>query len=175
MKTRYFKNCTVTEDKKYSRSYGNKYSYSVSFIKTQEGSKWIELFTSSGGSLGKKDKTAKHFHAWAGIEITERTFNLRTKKQQAINAEYHKKYELDQKEKAEAYKKSLAEKFESLKTDFPEMIADIESGKVTINTSCKGSRGTAFYLVTKYNTMSKGVTFEQIRSIIRENYKHLSV
>jgi hypothetical protein len=76
--TTYFADVTITEDRQYSRSYGSPIDVKYAFA-TVNGN-WINLFDDCGSNYGKKMLSAKHLHEYTGTEITERTFNMRTKK-----------------------------------------------------------------------------------------------
>ena len=76
----YFANVTVSQDRKYSRSYGNPedVEYSLAIL---DGN-WITLYSGNCRYSEKKKVNAKHFHYFTGEIITERTFKMRLKKAQ---------------------------------------------------------------------------------------------
>ena len=71
-------NATVTKLREYSRSYGSEETKKVDFIKEFDNE--IQLFNYLGAHLRTMRKGTKLLKSFSGVEITERTFNSRTKK-----------------------------------------------------------------------------------------------
>ena len=71
-------NATITKLREYSRSYGALETIEVSFIK--EFNNEIQLFNSFGSHQRTMRKGTKLLKSFSGVEITERTFKSRTKK-----------------------------------------------------------------------------------------------
>lgn len=81
-KTTILANVTINADRKYSQSYGAPIDTNYAFAKVTGN--WITTYTATGVYLYKFMISAKHFHTYNGTEITERTFNMRTKKAKAL-------------------------------------------------------------------------------------------
>ena len=78
-------NATVTKLREYSKSYGSEETKKVDFIK--EFDKEIKLFNSFGAHLRTMRKGTKLLKSFSGVEISERTFKGRTKKNLQKNRE----------------------------------------------------------------------------------------
>ena len=77
-------NATVTKLKEYSKSYGAPENIEVSFIKEFDNE--IQLFNYLGSHLRTMRKGTKLLKSFYGVEITERTFKSRTKKNHCLSA-----------------------------------------------------------------------------------------
>ena len=73
-----FANATVTKLREYSQSYGSKETKKVDFIKEFDNE--IQLFNYLGAHIRTMRKGTKLLKSFSGVEITERTFKSRTKK-----------------------------------------------------------------------------------------------
>ena len=71
-------NATVTKLREYSKSYGAPEIIEISFIKEFDNE--IELFNCFGAHIRTMRKGTKLLKSFLGVEITERTFKSRTKK-----------------------------------------------------------------------------------------------
>ena len=71
-------NATITKLREYSQSYGSEETLNIPFIKVYE--KEIQLFNELGNITRKMRIGTKVLKSFNGHEITERTFNMRTKK-----------------------------------------------------------------------------------------------
>ena len=71
-------NATNIKLREYSKSYGAPEIIEVSFIK--EFDKEIQLFNSFGAHIRTMRKWTKLLKSFSGVEITERTYKMRTKK-----------------------------------------------------------------------------------------------
>ncbi len=71
-------NATITKPREYSQAYGSEETKKVDFIKDFENE--IQLFNYLGAQIRTMRKGTRLLKSFSGVEITERTFNSRTKK-----------------------------------------------------------------------------------------------
>ena len=71
-------NATITKLREYSQSYGSEETKNVDFIKEFDNE--IQLFNYLGAHIRTMRKGTKLLKSFSGVEITERTFKCRTKK-----------------------------------------------------------------------------------------------
>lgn len=104
-------NATITKLREYSQSYSSEETIEVSFIKEFENE--IKLFNSFGAHLRTMRKGTKLLKSFSGVEITERTFKSRTKK----NLQKHReniKLEAEAAQKKANYEKNLIKSYADL-------------------------------------------------------------
>ena len=105
---------TINADCKYSQSYGAPVDTHYAFAKVSGN--WIETYGATGNYYGKCMISAKHFHAYNGTEITERTFNMRTKKAKALQDAKRAEAKAEEIAKQEAYISMCADMLAKLPT-----------------------------------------------------------
>ena len=77
-KFKYLANATITKLREYSKSYGSEETKKLDFIKEFDNE--IQLFNYFGAHLRTMRKGTKLLKSFSGVEISERTFKSRTKK-----------------------------------------------------------------------------------------------
>lgn len=148
-------NVTINADRKYSQSYGAPVDAHYAFAKVTGN--WITTYTETGYCLGKSMINAKHFHSYDGTEITERTFNMRTKKAKALQDAQRAEKEALELAKHEAYITYCTELLEYMPTRIASVsekineILTIETinarfaGDVSVNELCNRAVGVVGY------------------------------
>lgn len=105
---------TINADRKYSQSYGAPVDTHYAFAKVSGN--WITTYTATGIYLYKFMISAKHFHSYNGTEITERTFNMRTKRAKALQDAKREAAKAEETAKQEAYRSMCADMLAKLPT-----------------------------------------------------------
>ena len=124
-------NATITKLKEYSRSYGSEETIEVSFIIEFENE--IKLFNSFADHLRTMRKGTRLLKSFSGVEITERTFKSRTKKNLQKHREYIKLKEEAAQKKANDEKnliRSYADLIETVKDEDYQVTAGRLSAKL---------------------------------------------
>ena len=104
-------NATITKLRENKKSYGLEENKKVDFIKEFDNE--IQLFNSFGAHLRTMRKGTKLLKSFSGVEITERTFKIRTKK----NLQKHReniKLEAEAAQKKANYEKNLIKSYADL-------------------------------------------------------------
>jgi len=173
-KTTVLANVTINADRKYSQSYGAPIDTQYAFAKVTGN--WITTYTETGHCLGKSMINAKHFHTYEGTEITERTFNLRTKKAKASQDAKREAEKVAEQSRQDAYKSICTDMLAKLPArcaEVKERISEIitveqidalRTGDKSLNELCNRAVGVVGYDFAKH--LSWHTVLREIRNTI---------
>ena len=151
---------TINADRKYSQSYGAPVDTNYAFAKVTGN--WIETYHETGAYLYKFMISAKHFHAYNGTEITERTFLMRTKKAKDIQDAKRAEAKAAETAKQDAYKSMCADMLAKLPTrctDVKDRVSEVitieqidtfRDGDKSLNELCNRAVGIVGYDYAKH-------------------------
>ena len=160
----FYSKVSITKDREYSRSYGVSETLEYQYA-TFDG-KWLELYH-NGCMVMRKNTGGKHFHSWEGKEIKQATFARVTKKLYAALKMRMEKIKEENQKALEESKKQWERDFEKAKNILNPMLPAMVRDGIKFVTSCKGSRGCAYYIFNKYNLSESGLTIGLVRDWIR--------
>ena len=121
-------NAAVTKLREYSQSYGSPETIEVSFIKEFDNE--IQLFNSFGAHIRTMRKGTKLLKSFSGVEISERTFKSRTKK----NLQKHReniKLEAEAAQKKANDEKNLIRSYADLIETIPNEDYQVTAGRLS--------------------------------------------